>query len=390
MHFNLYLCSAISSPHSNHHNWRTLLSVSSTLSQNIETSSTTSHVPRGPHPPPVTRQASTPPAQRRELSESPRRPHHPDTRPKTMFIAAPGDHQNMDAHSHTSQQQKHQLQQPMDVTAGTGKKKRRAPAPPGPSAPAKEHRAQTHNGGHLTTEPLHERVEGEARQQQQQPLSRADVLSRLHSRNSSDSSGYHELPLSGAESPEAPGFYDHQTQHQDEAADKLKSSTASISSGHDSSGANGDSGVHDLSPMRVSPIREVSEKSDVPSVSASAPAAGGGKKKRKAPAPPAPPSSSQPSRPLESLATTTTTITTTADVPPLNVRAVEPELQAKLERPVETESSQSSGKNKDKLCIASGQVRLEENCLVPFFSQSSSKNGTGRKLAKSTFISALS
>ncbi|RUS87027.1 hypothetical protein EGW08_005180 [Elysia chlorotica] len=292
--------------------------------QSMETSSTTSHVPRGPNPP-SSRQATTPPAQRRQLSESPHRPNHPDTRPKSMFIAAAatprsdpsGNHTN--SQPHPSQQQHYKLQQqPLDITAGTGKKKRRAPAPPCPTAdlpsalpsrepvPPEGHRSQVHNGGHPVSETLPEK-EHEERQHQanhqrepEQPLSRAELLSRLHSRNSSDSSGYHELPLSGAESPEALGYIDLHT------AEQLKTSSASISSGLDGSVANGDSGVHDLSPMRVSPIQEVSEKIEPPAssskmaVSASAPAAsssGAGKKKRKAPAPPGSVPSSESPRP---------------------------------------------------------------------------------------------
>ncbi|KAK3724286.1 hypothetical protein RRG08_043285 [Elysia crispata] len=330
--------------------------------QSMETSSTTSHVPRGPNLP-ATRQATTPPPQRRQLSESPHRPNHPDTRPKTMFIAAAPQ----DSANHTNlqpqppQQQNNKLQQqPVDITARTAKKKRRAPAPPGPLAdspsapsslatiPPEDQRSRVHNGGHLVSETLNEKVEEEQhnhqREQEQAPPSRAELLSRLHSRNSSDSSGYHELPLSGAESPEAPGFIEHQTQHQD-AAEQLKYSSASLSSGLDGSGANGDSGVHDLSPSRVSPIQEVSEKPDLPalssemavSVSAPASSSGAGKKRRKAPAPPAPVPSSESPRPPDpvSAAQPSASKEQTPDI-----AAVEIQIHATLDRPAESVPSQ--------------------------------------------------
>ena len=337
----------------------------------METSSTTSHVPRGPNLP-ATRQATTPPPQRRQLSESPHRPNHPDTRPKTMFIAAAP--QDSASHTNLQPQPPHQQnnklqQQPVDITARTAKKKRRAPAPPGPLAdspsapsslatiPPEDQRSRVHNGGHLVSETLNEKVEEEQhnhqREQEQAPPSRAELLSRLHSRNSSDSSGYHELPLSGAESPEAPGFIEHQTQHQD-AAEQLKYSSASLSSGLDGSGANGDSGVHDLSPSRVSPIQEVSEKPDLPalssemavSVSAPASSSGAGKKRRKAPAPPAPVPSSESPRPPDpvSAAQPSASKEQTPDI-----AAVEIQIHATLDRPAESvpsqfEADESSGK----------------------------------------------
>ncbi|GFO40833.1 protein cordon-bleu, partial [Plakobranchus ocellatus] len=278
--------------------------------QNMETSSTTSHMARNPYPP-TSRQATTPPAERREFSEAPHRPHHPESRPKTMFVtAAPQQAAIGDEHSkHPTQHQLQQQDQTVDITAGTAKKKRRAPAPPGPSSTLSlpsipsmvppEEISQAVNGGHsVSVSPPHK---------EQQQTSRAELLSRLHSRNSSDSSGYHELTLSGAESPEAPGHLEHHTQQQ--AVAKLKSSidTTSIESGQDGSGANGDSGIHDLSPTRVSPIEEVIEKPNQTgtsvetsmsiakkSVTATASGGVGGKKKRKAPAPPVSAPSLQP------------------------------------------------------------------------------------------------
>jgi len=61
---------------------------------------------------------------------------------------------------------------------------------------------------------------------------------KVHSRNSSDSSGYHDMTVSGADSPDA-----HKT-------DKLQTTldTTSIDSGDH---FNGDSGIRDMSPERV-------------------------------------------------------------------------------------------------------------------------------------------
>ncbi|PVD31148.1 hypothetical protein C0Q70_10426 [Pomacea canaliculata] len=72
------------------------------------------------------------------------------------------------------------------------------------------------------------------------------MISRLHSRNSSDSSGYHELTLSGTESPEAsrlrPNF-------------KTSIDTTSI----ESTDANGDSGIQEVSPVSGSSLLSAEE-----------------------------------------------------------------------------------------------------------------------------------
>lgn len=126
----------------------------------------------------------------------------------------------------------------------------------------------------------------------QQQVSRADLLSYIHSRTSSDSSGYHELTLSGCESPEAT--------HVSHTNYKTSIDTTSINS---SDNANGDSALLE-SPVRVSPIVELPEKSDadlmsgltVISIDSLPP-----RKTRKAPAPPRVQSSSA-QVPAESLA----------------------------------------------------------------------------------------
>ncbi|BFY96961.1 hypothetical protein BsWGS_00001 [Bradybaena similaris] len=111
----------------------------------------------------------------------------------------------------------------------------------------------------------------------QQQVTRLDMLSYIHSRNSSDSSGYHELTLSGCESPEAT--------HVSHTNYKTSIDTTSVDS---SDNANGDSAILE-SPVRVSPIVELPEKSDTDLMSGltiisidSLPP----RKTRKAPAPP--------------------------------------------------------------------------------------------------------
>ena len=96
-------------------------------------------------------------------------------------------------------------------------------------------------------------------------------LKKMHSRNSSDSSGYHELTLSGAESPEGAKLGNLQT----------TLDTTSIDSGEHGEHFNGDSGIRDMSPARRrvhgadSGVRSSQDGPVVP-----------GKKKKRAPLPP--------------------------------------------------------------------------------------------------------
>ena len=97
-------------------------------------------------------------------------------------------------------------------------------------------------------------------------------LKKMHSRNSSDSSGYHELTLSGAESPEGAKLGNLQT----------TLDTTSIDSGEHAEQFNGDSGIRDMSPTRrrdkgadSEEVRSLPEGPVVP-----------GRKKKRAPLPP--------------------------------------------------------------------------------------------------------
>ena len=97
-------------------------------------------------------------------------------------------------------------------------------------------------------------------------------LKKMHSRNSSDSSGYHELTLSGAESPEGAKLGNLQT----------TLDTTSIDSGEHAEQFNGDSGIRDMSPTRR---RDKGADSEGVRSSPEGPVVPGRKKKR-APLPP--------------------------------------------------------------------------------------------------------
>ena len=97
-------------------------------------------------------------------------------------------------------------------------------------------------------------------------------LKKLHSRNSSDSSGYHELTLSGAESPEGAKVDNLQT----------TLDTTSIDSAEH---FNGDSGIRDMSPPRRRDKGEVIKGANSDVTSQEVPVVPGRKKKR-APLPP--------------------------------------------------------------------------------------------------------
>ena len=113
----------------------------------------------------------------------------------------------------------------------------------------------------------------------------ADVagMSRLHSRNSSDSSGYHELTLSGAESPEASRL---------PTTFKTSIDTTSIES---SDNLNGDSGIQDMSSpgqdngrLTVPETPSAGSLGQQPANRGAAAKPAASSKKKKAPAPPPP------------------------------------------------------------------------------------------------------
>jgi len=93
-------------------------------------------------------------------------------------------------------------------------------------------------------------------------------LKKIHSRNSSDSSGYHELTVSGAESPDANKTDNLQTTLDTTSIDSVEH-------------FNGDSGITDMSPVTrrsANRIQEVSGEGKKPVAA--------GRKKKRAPLPP--------------------------------------------------------------------------------------------------------
>lgn len=142
-------------------------------------------------------------------------------------------------------------------------KKRAAPAPPKPDQNTLTVHVEIDT---LANVPVQSRIEDLPNERVQ--------LKKNHSRNSSDSSGYHELALSGAESPNAHKGENSQTMHD----------TASIDSAEH---FNGDSGIRDMSlHHRRSANKEAAgARSRDSSLDIDKPAAPGRKKKR-APLPP--------------------------------------------------------------------------------------------------------
>ncbi|XP_059171513.1 mucin-2-like isoform X2 [Physella acuta] len=214
------------------------------------------------------------PAQKPRTPPPTRRNPEPDNRPKSMFIPStkPVDEDIGNNNSENA----HTLVAP-------ARKKRRAPAPPVPAQvqikvqeiPADNASAPVPQSQHNSTP----QVQNSGLPVQHS--SRSDALNRLHSRNSSDSSGYHELTLSGCESPEAA--------HLNGTKFKTSIDTTSIES---TEMASNDVAAHE-SPSKISTIVELHEKSEATSITSTSPPLNTGTlpsmKKRKAPAPPAPP-----------------------------------------------------------------------------------------------------
>ncbi|CAL1540761.1 unnamed protein product [Lymnaea stagnalis] len=237
---------------------------------NSETSSNTN--PKKSSTP--AQQSLTPPSERRgsDLQKG-------AARPKSMFVMS--SPQGDDNTSNTSKDSNQVALAP---------KKRRAPAPPVPAAnhapqlPSvtvglnQDNKTSTtlgpeHNSPSVLTTSSQDATSAISVSSQQ--VSRAELLNRLHSRNSSDSSGYHELTLSGCESPEA-AYHN---------VSKFKTSIDSTSI-ESAENANGDSGIQEPS-SRISPIVEDQELQSKPLVKQNTDTLPS-KKKRKAPAPPPP------------------------------------------------------------------------------------------------------
>lgn len=211
---------------------------------NLETSSTASHQTSSAA---QARRATTPPPERRP--SDPQRA----VRPKTMYVTTPPEEIPRGQGGATPREGDGDLRAP---PRAMGKKR---PAPPPPQAvPAVA--AAGANGADVkpsvaapvaagappstTTTTSNKRGDSSTGgggvsvsvKPGTEAVAVAAGLSRLHSRNSSDSSGYHELTLSGAESPEAARV---------PTAFKTSIDTTSIES---SDNLNGDSGIQELSP----------------------------------------------------------------------------------------------------------------------------------------------
>ncbi|XP_070211400.1 protein cordon-bleu-like isoform X1 [Littorina saxatilis] len=204
---------------------------------NMETSSAASHQAV------QARRSTTPPPTERRSSDAPM-----PARPKTMYVtsSAPVEESGQAQGSAP----------PRDIGSSTLKgagKKRPAPRPPqAQQKPANNVKAPVASAGTPTTSASASAAAPPASSRQAndhvsvsvkaegQAAVAAAGLSRLHSRNSSDSSGYHELTLSGAESPEASRV---------PTTFKTSIDTTSIES---SDNLNGDSGIQEMSPVSES------------------------------------------------------------------------------------------------------------------------------------------
>ncbi|CAC5406829.1 unnamed protein product [Mytilus coruscus] len=113
------------------------------------------------------------------------------------------------------------------------RKKRRAPPPP--QAQSVQNTVQVE----VSVEKQKMEKQVKSKQEISEIRQRTENISnKYHSRNSSDSSGYHELTLSGAESPDGPRIDEH-------LEGEINVETASLDSG---GLLNGDSGIRDISP----------------------------------------------------------------------------------------------------------------------------------------------
>ncbi|XP_046569841.1 LOW QUALITY PROTEIN: uncharacterized protein LOC124278149 [Haliotis rubra] len=186
--------------------------------QDMETSSTTSNQMSMAR----TRQNITPPPERRESDAA-----NMQVRPKSMFVTA----KELKVNDGASSSQGKENTLPLKTAT---KKKRPAPPPPQQQKQAVPETVEI-SVKDKTSVVVHEKREAVSR------VTPDHVTQRLHSRNSSDSSGYHELTLSGAESPEA-----------NRVSTNFKTSidTTSIESADNT---NGDSGINEHSPVHSSP-----------------------------------------------------------------------------------------------------------------------------------------
>lgn len=171
------------------------------------------------------------------------------------------------------------------VVVAPARKKRRAPPPP--QAQSVQNTVQVEISVEKTN------LEKQAAKSKAEAIEirpRTEHVTKFHSRNSSDSSGYHELTLSGPESPDGALIEEQFEPH-------LNLETESLNSGRH---LNGDSGIRDISPSSVRrndfdddmgyshtlPLERNKQKGSSSSTPRSGSLDRAGKKKKAPPAPP--------------------------------------------------------------------------------------------------------
>ncbi|XP_052094759.1 ankycorbin-like isoform X3 [Mytilus californianus] len=229
---------------------------------------------------------------------------NPGARPKTMYAVStsnldkisdakmtvpPLDLSGLNNSQNASSKSKSMsaLKAESDKIVAPPRKKRRAPPPP--QAQCVQNTVQVE----VSVEKQKMEKQVKSKQEISEIRQRTENISnKYHSRNSSDSSGYHELTLSGAESPDGPRIDEH-------LEGEINVETASLDSG---GLLNGDSGIRDISPSsrRKDIDGEIGSSQTLPlertkkkAVSSSTPRSSSldrtGKKKKAPPPPPGPP-----------------------------------------------------------------------------------------------------
>ncbi|KAL5006320.1 hypothetical protein ScPMuIL_015126 [Solemya velum] len=155
------------------------------------------------------------------------------TRPKTMVISSNEIEQA--SNNITDDKTVKEIVLPSKAASTQEGKKRRAPPPPQKVPPINVIKVEVDIEQKPTNHKSDHRVNPANAQKTNE-----QTVHRLHSRNSSDSSGYHELTLSGPESPDAERIDENYEDF------KTSSDTTSIDSEH----LNCDSGIKDVSPPR--------------------------------------------------------------------------------------------------------------------------------------------
>ncbi|XP_063421758.1 cordon-bleu protein-like 1 isoform X9 [Mytilus trossulus] len=230
---------------------------------------------------------------------------NPGARPKTMYAVStsnldkisdakmtvpPLDLSGLNNSQNASSKSKSMtaLKAESDKVVAPPRKKRRAPPPP--QAQSVQNTVQVEVSVEKQKMEKHVKSKQEISEIRQRT---ENISNKYHSRNSSDSSGYHELTLSGAESPDGPRIDEH-------LEVELNVDTASLDSG---GLLNGDSGVRDISPSssrrkdidgeigssQTLPLERTKKKAVPSSTPRSSSLDRTGKKKKAPPPPPGPP-----------------------------------------------------------------------------------------------------